>query len=203
MAQRRDADRLLVAIVLVPLSIAIIVGLVLLGTGRVVHRIRVAGSAVGVTVINTTTVPPVPQVITIMPAAPTTVVDNEAAAQAALNQQVAQDRPSVDGLVGYWVPQLSSKRVGMVANGIAYDYNAIWQDFQSLQGRYPNALLLWSGDYVSYASSNFWVTVIPAAYPDGPSANTWCDGEGIGANDCYAKFLSHTGGSTGTTLLRH
>jgi hypothetical protein len=44
--------------------------------------------------------------------------------------------------------------------------------------------------------------IVPQPYADGESANQWCDDAGFAPADCFAKFLSHTGGSTGTTLLR-
>jgi hypothetical protein len=127
---------------------------------------------------------------------------DSASAKVALDGEVAQDRSAAEQLVGYWVPQLSSKREGLPADGITYDYPQIWANFQQLRTEYPNALLIWSGNYVSYKSTDFYVTVVPQQYSDGASANQWCDGAGLAPDDCYAKFLSHSGGSTGTTLIR-
>jgi serine/threonine-protein kinase len=124
------------------------------------------------------------------------------AAKADLDNEVAGDRNAAEALVGHWVPQLSSKRPGLVADGITYDYPHIWADFQRLRTRYPAALLIWSGDYLSYQSPDFYVTVMPQPFPDGPSANQWCDDAGLAATDCYAKFLSHDHGPSNTTLLR-
>lgn len=210
MAGRRDTTQLVVVLVAVPVAIALVVGIVLVGTGRIVHRTLLTGTAVGMPVAHSIAPFEPPAVLTTS-APPTTttsptttpVVGDESSAQNALNQEVAQDKQSVEALVGSWVPQLSSKRPGIVANGVTYDYLAIWQDFQSTRSRYPNALLLWSGNYVSYASGDFWVTIVPNPFSDGASANSWCDSQQIGPNDCFAKFLSHTGGSTGTTVLRN
>lgn len=127
---------------------------------------------------------------------------SESQAQAALNAEVAQDLPGAQQLVGSWVPQLSSKKPGLVANGVTYDYLAIWQDFQKLKSQYPMALLIWSGDFSTYQSADFWVTIVAQPYSDGTSANGWCDNASIDANDCYAKLLSHTAGPTGATVLR-
>lgn len=128
---------------------------------------------------------------------------SNAAAKADLDNEVDQDRESAEALVGNWVPQLSSKRPGLVADGITYDYQHIWANFQRLKSQYPTALLLWSGDYVSFKSPNFYVTVVAQPSADGPSANEWCDNAELAPDDCYAKFLSHEGGPSGTTLLRH
>lgn len=131
-------------------------------------------------------------------AAPTT----EDAARAALDAEVNQDRPAAEALVGSWVSQVSSKRPGLVSGGITYDYQAIWQDFAALKARYPTALLIWSGDYTSYTYRDFWITVVPTPYPDGASANSWCDGQGFAPADCYAKRLVHGGAPAANTVLR-
>jgi serine/threonine-protein kinase len=127
---------------------------------------------------------------------------DDSSAQTALNNEMDRDRSAAETLAGNWVPQLSSKRPGLVADGITYDYPQIWADFQRLQAEYPNVLLIWSGDYVSFKSPDYYVTIMPVPSPDGLSANTWCDEAGLPTADCFAKFLSHTGGSSNTTILR-
>lgn len=123
-------------------------------------------------------------------------------AKAALDNEVAQDKNPAEQLVDHWVPQLSSKRPGLVADGITYDYPQIWANFVQLRAQHPDVLLIWSGNYVSYKLTDFYVTVVPDPYPDGASANQWCDANGFAPGDCYAKFLSHNGDSNGTSLLR-
>lgn len=112
------------------------------------------------------------------------------------------DRSAVEALVGQWVPQLSAKRPGMLVQGVAYDYVEILRDFRATQARYPDALLLFSGEYSSFKYGDFWITIEPLPYYDGQSANAWCDGEGIPVDDCYAKMISHTVGYDGATMLR-
>ena len=120
----------------------------------------------------------------------------------ALQQQVDADRPQVETLVGEWVPQLSSKTVGLVADGIVYDHYEILTHFHSLQARYPQALLLRSDDFASFEMKGYWVVVVALPYPDGATANHWCDTENIDPDNCFAKQLMHTGGHAGTTLSR-
>jgi hypothetical protein len=138
--------------------------------------------------------------------APTTtsspVPTDENSAHQMLTSQAANDRSQVEALTEYWVPQLSSKRPGLVANGITYDYQAIWSDFVNLRQRYPGALLLWSGDYSSFRYQDFWVVIASASFPSGESANGWCDSAGIGKDDCFAKRISHTGSYADSTLHR-
>jgi hypothetical protein len=130
-----------------------------------------------------------------VPADPATALDE-------LNLQVEADRADVEVLVDQWVPQLSAKRPGLVANGITYDYDEILADFRATQARYPDALLLYSGEYSSFKYGDFWITVMPLPHSDGPAANSWCDGQGIGPDDCYAKMISHTVNYDGATVLR-
>lgn len=127
---------------------------------------------------------------------------DESSARQVLQTQVANDRPRVEALTGYWVPQLSSKRLGLVANGTMYSYQAIWADFASMRARYPGAMLLWSGDYSSFRYPDFWVTIAPVRSDSGEAANAWCVSAGIGKDDCYAKRITHTGGYAESTLFR-
>ncbi|MCR6481762.1 zinc ribbon domain-containing protein [Amycolatopsis sp. OK19-0408] len=136
------------------------------------------------------------------PTTTTAEATTEDSARSLLEAEVAQDRPQVEALVESWVPQLSSKRLGLVADGTSYDNRAIWANFTNLRAQHPGALLLWSGDYSSFRQPDFWVTVVPQSYGSGEAANSWCDSTGIGKDDCYAKRITHTGGSAGSTVLR-
>jgi hypothetical protein len=122
---------------------------------------------------------------------------------ATLAAQVASDRPSVEGLVGQWVPQLSAKRDGLVADGITYDDDAILAHYVSVAGRDPSAVLLFSGDWPVFNGSDFWVVVDPRGFATAAAANAWCDAQGYSADDCYAKKLSHSGGTSGTAVTPH
>ena len=128
--------------------------------------------------------------------------DDGAAALEELQRLQAEDRSEAEALVGQWVPQLSAKRPGLVANGITYDYVEILRDFHDTQARYPDALLLSSSDYTSFRYGDFWITVVPRPHLDGPTTNTWCDAEGIPLEDCYAKMISHTIGYVDATEVR-
>jgi hypothetical protein len=124
-------------------------------------------------------------------------------AAAGLAAQVASDRSTVDGLVGQWVPQLSAKRDGLVADGITYDDDAILTHWSTLTGRDPSAVMLYSGDWPVFNGSDFWVVVHPQGFSTAAAANAWCAAQGYAADDCYAKKLSHSGGPAGTTVTRH
>lgn len=127
---------------------------------------------------------------------------DDTAVRSELDRQVAVDRPTAEALVGHWIPQLSAKRPGLVVNGTTFDLMGVLRDFRALQARYPEVLLLYSGDYSSFRGDDFWITVMPLPQPDGETANAWCDSQGIGLEDCYAKLISHTQGYEESTLLR-
>lgn len=133
---------------------------------------------------------------------PTPVPTDEDSALRLLQERVAHDRGAVEALVEHWVPQLSSKKPGLEVNGTVFNYQAIWSDFTSLTARYPDALLLWSGDYTSFRYGDFWVTVVPQQSDSGELANGWCDSAGIDKDNCFAKRISHTGSYADSTLLR-
>jgi len=190
---------------------AAIVGAITTVVAVVVTVALVAGSHGGPTTISAgSPVADSSSVATDSPSASTTlpvtsdpVPTDENSAQQSLQNEVATDRPQVEALAGRWVPQVSSKRPGLVVNGTTYDYLAIWSDFASLKARYPGALLLWSGDYSSFRSPDFWVTIVSQSYDSGESANSWCDSEGIDKDDCYAKLITHTVGYADSTVLRN
>lgn len=119
-----------------------------------------------------------------------------------LRRQVDGDRSAAEGLVGYWVPQLSSKQLGVRLNGVTFDYPAILADFQALRTRFPQSVLIRSDDYSSYLRPGFWVTVAAQTYASANDANAWCDTNGFAAEDCYAHRLSHTDGPAGSSKLR-
>lgn len=122
--------------------------------------------------------------------------------EAALADQVTADAGRVDATVGYWVPQLSSKRPGTGDGGVTYDAAAILGHYRGLAARYPGAALLWSGDWPVFRNGDYWVVVVAEPFGTASAANAWCDAQGFGADDCFAKQLSRTGGSQGTTVHR-
>jgi hypothetical protein len=128
---------------------------------------------------------------------------SSASASASLAAQVASDRSTVEGLVGQWVPQLSSKRDGLVADGITYDDDAILAHYSSLLARDPSAVMLYSGDWPVFNGNDYWVVVHPQGFSTAAAANAWCDAQGYSTDDCLAKKLSHSGGTSGSTVPRH
>lgn len=124
-------------------------------------------------------------------------------AQSALTDLAATDRAAVEAsLVNVWQPQLSSKRPGLVAEGITWTASDILREHRQLRQRFPNARLLWSGDWPVFSAPTWWVTVAGVPFQTGEQANAWCASQGFDRDHCFAKLLSHDRGPSGTTLMR-
>lgn len=127
----------------------------------------------------------------------------EDAALSALRDLAASDRSSVAGsLENLWVPQISSKRPGLFAEGIDWAPADILREHLALRGRYGNVKLVWSGDWSTFNGSDWWVTVVgdPTGNPE--SALGWCVGNGLDRDHCFAKMISTTRGTEGTTVMQ-
>jgi hypothetical protein len=119
-----------------------------------------------------------------------------------LDALVDDDRAAAESVVGSWVPQISAKQVGTDAGGSSYDEAAIRTEVQGAKSRYGQAVLVRSDDYTSFRRKGFWVIVVATPFPSAREANAWCDANGLGAGDCFAKRLSHTDGPGGNTVPR-
>jgi hypothetical protein len=119
-----------------------------------------------------------------------------------LDDVARSDSAAVESLTGWWVPQLSSKKVGTVAHGRTYDSADILDHYTALQGQVPGALLLWSGDWPVFTNGDYWVVVAPRTFGSAAAANAWCDAQGFGPDDCLARRLSHSGGPSGSSVPR-
>ncbi|MGA5464323.1 hypothetical protein [Mycobacterium sp. NPDC050041] len=127
----------------------------------------------------------------------------DAAAFSALVDIVASDLQYIDSnLLEVWQPQLSSKRPGLYYEGVTWQANDIVREHMQLRQRYPDAKLVWSGDWPVYRIKDWWITVSGIPMSSGAAANDWCASEGWDADHCFAKMLSHRLGESGTTMNR-
>ncbi len=163
--------------------------------------------SLGVTPSPTVTPPPAPPQPTPSPVpptarvpVPTAVPDPEVASFDALRAMANADRPYVTAqLADRWVPQLSSKRPGLVADGITWNNATTYQEHWQLRRQYPGVRLLWSGDWSTFDAPDFWVTIAGSTFPDPGGALAWCTSHNLDRDHCYAKIVSTThpiGGST-------
>ena len=128
----------------------------------------------------------------------------EASAADNLRWQADHDRSTVVSRVsGYWVPQVSSKRPGLYAEGMTWGSPAIMQEFFSLRQQFPEALLLFSDDWPVFdAGGSWWVTIVGIPFTTAEEANAWCDSQGLDGEHCFAKYIDTNGSSEGTTRNR-
>lgn len=125
--------------------------------------------------------------------------DPEITALAQLRQIANADRPFVQArLADLWVPQVSSKRPGVIDDGVVWDNARTLQEFLGFQQRY-NAKLLWSGDWSTFNAPNFWVTVVPVTFSTSEGALQWCRAQGFDSWHCLAKLVSTTHPIAGST----
>jgi hypothetical protein len=132
------------------------------------------------------------------------VVSSESDALARLEEIVDDDEPSViRDVVGRWVPQISSKKPDVtLSDGTVWDAIAILEDHEAWRSQFPDARLLWSGDYSTFEASDFWVTIVAIPFDTPESALSWCDAQGLPTEDCYAKLISHTHPNENSTRHR-
>ncbi|GAA3438243.1 zinc ribbon domain-containing protein [Kutzneria kofuensis] len=133
---------------------------------------------------------------------PTTTTTPTPPTEADLAREVAADHATAESLVGQWVPQISSKKLGLVVNGVQFGYPEIMADFTALKARFPQAIMLNSNDYNNFSGKDFWVTVQASTFGTADAANAWCDQQGFAEDDCYASRLTHTGGPAGNSKTR-
>lgn len=121
-------------------------------------------------------------------------------AEQRLRQIADEDRPFVAAnLAGHWVPQLSSKRPGVVDQGVVWDNTMTLQEHLDLRQRYPDVRLLWSGDWSTFSASDFWVTIVGMPYPDSADPLAWCRAQALDRDHCIAKLISTTHGVGAST----
>ena len=126
-------------------------------------------------------------------AAPPPSGDNESSSFDALRAIANSDRPYVlSNLADRWVPQLSSKRPGIVDDGITWDNAATLREHLQLRLKYPEVRLLWTGDWSVFSAPDFWVTIAGVTFPDADGALAWCRDHNLDRDHCYAKLVSTT-----------
>ena len=133
--------------------------------------------------------------------APTSTPPPVDAALAQLRQIAADDRYLVRSNVeDLWVPQLSSKRPGVVDDGLVWNNALTLQEHLRLRRQY-DAKLLWSADWSVFNGSNWWITIAPITFATSDGALQWCRSEGFDRDHCLAKLVSTTHGTSGSTAL--
>ena len=128
---------------------------------------------------------------------------DEQAAGDAIGWQVKHDYPIVmNSLRGKWTPQLSSKQVGLVAEGQTWTNRSILAEFLKTRQANPKAVIIDTSQWPVYDVGGWWVTLSGELYDDADQANAWCDAQGYDSDHCLAKRIESNGTSQGTTKTR-
>ena len=128
---------------------------------------------------------------------------DEQAAGDAIQWQIKHDYPIVmNSLRGKWTPQLSSKQVGLVADGQTWTKRSILAEYLRTQQANPKAVIIDTSQWPVYDVGGWWVTLSGELYDDADQANSWCDAQGYDSDHCLAKRIESNGTSQGTTKLR-
>jgi len=132
--------------------------------------------------------------------APSATATSSKIAQSPLDQLAAirgQDQSAVQDLAEkYWVPILSSKKVGTVDPEDAefpnqpYTNKMILQNFNYWHSRYASALLLNSSSYSSL-TPGYWVIILNRPYSAPGDVISWCKAQGLNDDNCDATLLSN------------
>lgn len=137
--------------------------------------------------------PPPPRTVTVTPDA-----DDSSLQQ--LRAYARNDHAYVSRyLTDMWLPQLSAKRVGLEAEGVVWDNEQILEEHLAIRDEYPDARLLWSGDWKTFDGRNFWITIVGLTSPDYTDVLAWCSDQGFDRDHCIAKIVSNSRGPSGTT----
>lgn len=141
-----------------------------------------------------------------------TGVDLRTNAIDALRAQADADRPLVQSqYLDRWLAQISAKQVRtppMTATDVDDRTMVTWTPEQilrqhlTLRARYPEVRLLWSDEWRTFDLRGWWITVAQPNVLDAVGANAWCDAKAIAPNQCFAKLVSNSRGSDGTTAYR-
>ena len=123
-----------------------------------------------------------------------------ATAQPPLEELIAiaeQDKTTVQGLAEhYWVPVLSSKKVGTVDPRDAefpnrsYTNRMILENFNYWRSRYSSALLVQSSSYSSLVPG-YWVIILNQPHSAPGDVISWCKAQGLNDDNCDATLLSN------------
>lgn len=129
-------------------------------------------------------------------------------ALAALRVQVDSDRPYVQSdLADRWAAQLSAKRPGLVATEVdgrvvTWTPCEILRQHLRMRLQYPEVRLVWSDEWRTFDLEGWWVTIAGLTFGDPDAANGWCDQRSIAVDQCFAKIISNSRDSSGTTKYR-
>lgn len=107
-----------------------------------------------------------------------------------------------DYIADKWVIQLSSMKPGMEVKGKTLTDEDILDQYEEIKAEHGDAILLWSGDWTSYATDDYWPVVLAEPYDNADEAVQYCESSDYGRDDCFAKRVSANDGPAGTEIYQ-
>lgn len=122
----------------------------------------------------------------------TTSTDAATGAATQLTDYLDADRPTADGLVGTYVPQLAAKYVGLDYEGVLYGPVEILDEHLLLRGAYET-ILVDGGEYAFTMGEDnmegWYLTIVPSSFATKDAANEWCTAQGFDVSTCFARLF--------------
>ncbi|WP_454164589.1 hypothetical protein [Gordonia iterans] len=139
--------------------------------------------------------------VTEEPGTEETVTSTVQAAPGARLQEIAlHDRGDLaGGLNNRWAAQLSAKQPGVFAEGRTWTEADILAEHEQLRSRFPQSRLVMSTQWPVFSLQGWWVTVMAGGFSSPDAANDWCRTNGFSPDHCFAKLISTSASSEGST----
>ena len=110
-----------------------------------------------------------------------------------LDRLVSESSAVLEQVEGRWVPQLAAMRIGDGSGPGELTEAEIRDRIDGYRSRFPDVVVLWSGQWSVYAEPYWYVVIVPRPASDPGSVLRWCGENGFGQGDCLAKLLLRNG----------
>ncbi|KXP14459.1 serine/threonine protein kinase [Tsukamurella pseudospumae] len=122
----------------------------------------------------------------------------------ALQTRAATDKPLVLASENnQWVAQLSTKWVGLYAEGVTWTAASILTHVTDLERQHGTVRLLFAPDWPVFdrpeGRPDMWVVTKAGPFSGPDAALAWCRSQNLDNDHCFAKLISDTLSPTGTT----
>jgi serine/threonine protein kinase len=106
----------------------------------------------------------------------------------AMDALVVADAPTVEQLVGTWVPQVASGRPATTRGGNDPSASSIYARSSALRQQF-GAVVFKTDEFIG-PEPDMYVVVVPRTGSTPDQALGWCDENGLPANDCFARLVT-------------
>ena len=108
----------------------------------------------------------------------------------------------MNSMQGKWTPQLSTKQVGVLADGQTWTNRSILAEFLRTRQANPKAVIVSTSEWPVFDEGGWCVTLFGEFYATADEANVWCDTQGYDRDHCLVKRMESSGSPQGITKSR-